>query len=232
MAKKYTGTPITEIANDKEAKKFFFLVTYGDGKTKRYTHSNFKALENKRKEIFESEEMKAKEELRKSLPKKKIAKLRSNGHKRTTPTQVVVRTGNTELLQLRKKVILEAKIKGLSDIQIKELVSSEFDTSPLNVSREIAIIENEIRTQAIVSHEEILLSHLSKYEILYGKFREEGADSYALKALRSKENVAGLHDQTVNIQVNNYMDSEFSINILPKEKQTRLMELLTKIRVT
>ncbi len=233
MAKKgFTGTPITEIANDKTKKVFFFLLTYKNGKVKRYENSNFKELEKKRKEVSDREAMRVKKAFEKKIPKEDIQILKKSAGEGRGKKKTVVRSGNIELLQLRKKVILEAKIKGLSDIQIKSLISTEFEISEVHVSREIALIEEEIRSQAIVSHEEILLSHLTKYELLYSKFKEEGADAYALKALRNKENVAGLHDQTVNIQINNYMESEFSINLLPKEKQERLKELLTKVKVT
>lgn len=230
--KKFTGIPITEIANDKDKKKFFFLVTRKNGKVIRHEDVNFKKLEIKRKIIFDREEAKERKKFETKIPKEKIKVLKKSAGEGRGQKTTVVRSGNIELLQLRKKVILEAKIKGLSDIQIKDLISAEFEISLSHVSREISLIEDEIRNQAIVSHEEILLSHLTKYENLYAKFREEGADAYALKALRSKENVAGLHDQTVNIQVNNYMDSEFSINILSGEKQKRLKELLIKVKVT
>jgi len=233
MAKKgYTGTPITEIANDKEKKMFFFLLTQKNGEVKRYEDVNFKKLEKKRKQVIDKEEAKERKKFESKIPKEDIKILKKSAGEGRGQKTTVVRSGNIELLQLRRKVVLEAKIRGLSDVHIKQLVAAEFEISEVHAAREIAHVEDEIRTQAIVSHEEILLSHLTKYESLYSKFREEGVDAYALKALKNKENIAGLHDQTVNIQINNYMDSEFSVNTLSVDKQKRLKELLTKIKVT
>jgi len=226
--KEFTGVPLSEIANDKEKKIFFFLRTYKNGKVKRYEDKNFKALAKTRQELLDKEAAKAKKAFEKKLPKAEIKVLKKSSVKGGLGS---TSGGNTELMMLRRKIILEAKMKGLGDMQIKDLISAEFGISLVHVSKEISLAEEEIRKSSIVTHEEILLSHIDRFETLYSKFREEGADSYALKALRSKENVAGLHDQNVNIQINNYMDREFNIDILPAEKQHRLKELLSKIKV-
>lgn len=231
MAKGFTGKIITEIERDEETGKWFFLLKQKNGEPKRYESVDKGRLRRRRKDVVAREDEKAAKQFEKKMPKEKIEKLKKSASGKTTEEAVVARSGNVELLQTRKKVILEGKIKGLSDAQIKILVSNEFGVSQIVVAREINAIEEQIRAHAIVSHEEILLSHMNKYEALYAKFREDGADAYALRALRNKENVAGLHDQTVNIQVNNYIDSEFSINLLSAEKQKRLKELLLKVRV-
>lgn len=229
--KVYTGRAYSDVEQDEETKKFFFLLTYKNGNVRKFEDGNKARLTQKREEMIKKEELKDDKEFRDKMPKEDIEKLKDSGPERKTDTQVVVRSGNTEMLQLRKRVIMEAKMKGFSDIQIKKMISEEFEISEVHVSREINLCEAEIRNYAIVTHEEILLSHVERYEQLYHKFKSDGAEHHALRALRLKEGVVGLHDQVVNIQINNFFAAEYDTNQMPVEKRARLKQLLSKVKV-
>lgn len=230
--KPYTGRAYSKAEKDEEKDTFFFLLTYKNGRTKRFEDKNLQRLKVLREEMIRKEEEKDRKKFVEGMPKKEIKKLSRSAHERPKGSnQPVVRSGNVELLQLRKKVIMEAKMKGFSDIQIKDIISQEFGISPSHISREINLCEAEIRNFAVVTHEEILLSHTTRYEKLYSKFKADGAENSALRALRLKEGVAGLHDQTVNIQINNFFAAEFNVNQLSSAQRTRLEQLLSKIKV-
>lgn len=229
--KGFNSVPITEIVFDGLEREFSFLTVKGEITTK-YKNKSKKLLTKTRNNLIKKLEKGVKDDFKKQIPTNAIKILKKSIEEK--PQKIFkkpVKSGNIELLQLRSKVILEARLKGLSDAEIKSLISEEFDISPQHVSTEILRVEQEIRQCAIVSHEEILLSHTARYEHLYGRFREENIDQYALKALKCKEDIVGLHNQTVNIQINNYIDNDFDIGFLPKEKQQRLKELLTKVKV-
>lgn len=227
----FTENPVTEISADKENRNYFFVVS-SSKKTERFQDTSFKRLSKKRDEIILKLKETSVEKFLKSIPREDIKVLKKSLAVKKVPIcKTPIVSGNIELLQLRRKIILEARLKGLSDLQIQEIVSQEFDVSPQRVVSEILKVEEEIRQCAIVSHEEILLSHTERYEYLYSKFREDGFDPYALRALKNKESILGLHDQTVNIQVNNYIGSEFDTRFLSPEKKERLIELLSKINV-
>ncbi len=226
---KKTGVPVTEVEYDRSNKEYFFVAVISNEDC-RYTDKDKKKLLEKRKEIVIELKEIIKEEIKKKTNTNEVAILKKSKEKtKGSYFKSDVKIGNTEYMQMRRKIILEARLRGLEKPEIVSVIREEFDIGEGAIAQEISNVDKEIKEYSIITHEEVLLSHINKYEELYKKFREEGMDSYAMRALRCKESIMGLHDQTVNIQINNFLDKEFDIKLLNKDEQKKLKTLLNKI---
>lgn len=228
---KKPGVPVTEIEHDKDNKEFFFVATV-NGEDCHYSNKSVKKLKAERDELIQKLKEEVKNEFKGTSSIKKLQVLKKSKEKKAgrvfkTDTKV----GNIEYMQMRRKIILEGKLRGLEKSEIVSVIQEEFELSYPRIMSEILEVDKEIMNHSIITHEEILTSHLYRYEELYKKFREENVDGYAMRALKCKEAIAGLHDQTVNIQINNFLDKEFDVKLLDKDEQKRLKTLLSKVIV-
>ena len=85
--------------------------------------------------------------------------------------------------------------------------------------------------------ENIVLTHLDRYEFIYARLVEINANLHALGALKQKEELLGMHNKTYKLRVSEeelrgtteFIGSTFDESILNKKEQSRMNELISKI---
>lgn len=165
-----------------------------------------------------------------------------NKDKPQAPTEVkgrkVITNKVGEVVSSKEEIIKEIiarKLSGESLYEITKNIGTEFQLSNLAVGKHVVDAMQQIKERTAEQIDEILELHLSRYEELYRWFKTNGYLKFAVKALRAKEGLMGIgQDTVVGVQVNNYFGVEgssnsYHIDQLKEEQKKRLSLLMKKI---
>ena len=200
-----TPTPewiiLTKPSFDPKLKKWVVIhkdsVT-GEMKTHSYTHRQ--SAQNKYDEIVLFEKEKKKEELG--------SKEKNNTIKKTTAKKEKNKYGiesyNLEIIYQRHKEILADIIEGMPSKEIEKKYAEIYNLSTNTVQMDISKVTKQIKEYSMHHHQDVVAVHMERYEMFFRRFRELGNDTFAMKCLRLKENLYGIHNEVVTMQINNY----------------------------
>jgi hypothetical protein len=133
--------------------------------------------------------------------------------------------------------IIRLKLEGYNHYDVIGEICKEYDIK--NVSAFIYIEEamEQLRTRSADKIDDLLQSHLRRYEEIYKWFKANGYVKYAGKTLAAKEKLMGVgQDMVLGVTVSNYFSENgpgklgYDIKLLTTDKKKRLIALLYKIK--
>ena len=138
-----------------------------------------------------------------------------------------------EMAQRRTRCI-ELLLDGEKYSEIGIILAKEFDIKKTLGIAEIAKARTDILEWKNQNINEIIDTHIQRYEEMFVLCNESGLDLIAMRILKAKEKLIGFHKESRNIQINNnemtFIDATHEPGKLPVKKQKRLNTLINKTR--
>jgi hypothetical protein len=119
---------------------------------------------------------------------------------------------NPAALKQRRALIQQLKLQGHPLESILTQVSQKFGVGIETIRTECINISNEIAKNSAIKYQEVISLHSLRYEELYKRFMLKNNHSLAMKMLRLKENLLGIHNEVVDIQINSMVEVGGEIN--------------------
>lgn len=122
--------------------------------------------------------------------------------------------------------------------EVEKLLVEKYEVGRASVAKIISEAYREIYKQEEIQLDDIITSHVERYEDIYSKLIEIKADKLAMDALKAKEKIIQLHKNGTHMKVvgGNALTvmpvgsrTYYDPNRLSKEQGSRLDELLIKI---
>lgn len=107
-------------------------------------------------------------------------------------------------VSLRRTDVLEQMLLGYSRQHIIAYISNEYGVRKDAIDGDMAFCRKEMMEIATKQREEAMDIHLNRYELIYNKAMNPDLPQLgeAMKALKAKELILGMHKDTPTVQVN------------------------------
>lgn len=147
---------------------------------------------------------------------------------------------NHLVIAQRTNDIIQMVLDGKSSKEITKIISDKFDIIPASAYNLIVAANKEIMSRKQYELDDLINSHVDRYEEIYAKLTEIKAFSIAMTALKQKEKLIGLHKNGTHMRVVGGNISSVSIlgtrtyydpKRLTEKQQERLEHLLGKVDV-
>ena len=140
---------------------------------------------------------------------------------------------NEVYVEIAKREAVIHIIDGKTNPEISRILLDKFGLHKVRAYQIIDEIKEYLKNFSGENFEEIILTHLSRYEYIYKRAIELGLRVVARKALRSKEKLLNLHKEVANIHVTNvYTEGEsspYDFSRLSAQELKRFDELTSRI---
>ncbi len=118
-------------------------------------------------------------------------------------TKIAKFTGLSEHRVERLKEMLDSYLRGIPAETVIAEAQQAFKISEWQARNDMAELKRDLAYFRNRNLDQLIKSHVQKYEFLYEKLTLLGNDSLALDALRQKEELAGIIEQHYTVDVNN-----------------------------
>ena len=134
-------------------------------------------------------------------------------------------------VEARRNDVYEMLMKGKTNSFIMSYCATNWGVRRSSVEHDIAAVRQELNTQFLAEKQEIIASHIARYENLYRFYMEEGEGDdinmhfnpeTASKMLEKKEKLLHLHNPDV-VVTNNVQNNTLSLENLSFDELKKLM---------
>lgn len=226
---------ITKPVYNKEKKAWEFLYqpdNREEKKTKpqKFTYGTRKlAFEEYRKIIKAEQAKKTKiaEEVKKEISNKNITPVKGKYNENHLPEEKAIE---------RRGEILSMIVDGCKFHEITKTLVQGYKMKVQSAHKEIYRAYRIIHSFSAQHYEDIVELHLNRYEEFYRIFRKEGIPRLAMRALRYKEELQGIHNDIVSIQINNFEKEQegdgitYHYDLLNEKEASKMNSFINKIK--
>lgn len=131
--------------------------------------------------------------------------------------------------------ILKMKLEGITYNIILDTIKEEFKCSRIAAAFYYQKTIDVMKDLSLELSQQTLHLHLQRYEDLYNWFQKNNFTKLAIKAMNQREKLIGLHNESVEIEMNTFLlpeqkDIAYEINQLDQGQKIRLGKLLGKAK--
>lgn len=139
----------------------------------------------------------------------------------------------------RDNDIINMLLDGLSTKEIAKYLYGKYGMKYPTAVTTISQCRREVKNRREFELNNVISIHIHRYEYIYHKLIEIGAEGIAMNALKAKEKLLGFHREGFHMKVTQgevqqlyqtHVNNEYDLKKLDEKKRTRFEQLILKAR--